>query len=452
MIPGVSLRDRLFRAGGWTLAGRVLLALAAFAVNALLARLLQPQEVAGYFLLASLATVVALVAQLGLPTSVVRFAAESLGQSRGGRAAGAIHRAVLCGLASGVLAGGALAVAGGLAAPAWHALDFDGYTYGLAGLWVVVMVLGTIIAESFRGLHDSRLAGFFGGALANCLTVAFLVVAWALSPVIGLHRVVAVAAAAAAFNAGLGWYLLRGQLQRLGPAEAFPVRELLATALPLMVAAVAIFVVTQADLWIAAGHFRKEEVALYGAAARLVQLVMMPMLILNMVLLPLVAELHGRGDWAAIERVVRGAAALAGVIAVAVLAALAGLAPELLRLVYGPFYAAGAVALLPLCAGQAINALCGGAATVLMMSGAGRSVMVISLACSAWLLAGGPLAAQAWGLGGLAVVAGSTTALHGLVCMLWLRRSRGIWTFPSLASLAQALRLARDAALGPRPA
>lgn len=450
MIPGVSLRDRLFRAGGWTLAGRLLLALAAFAINVLLTRLLQPAEVAGYFLLLSLVTAVALVAQLGLPTSVVRFAAESLGQSRGGRAAGAIRGALRCGLASGALAGGALAAAGVLAAAAWHALDFDVYTYIAAGVWVLAMVLGTIIAESFRGLHDARLAGAFGGALANVLTVAFLVAAWAASLLHGLHEVIAAATAAAAINVALGWHLLRARTRTLGPVEEFPSRELLATALPLMVASVAIFVVTQADLWIAAAHFRKEEVALYGAAARMVQLVMMPMLILNMVLQPLVAELHGRGDWPAIERLVRGAAALAGLIAVGVLAVLAALAPELLRLVYGPFYAAGAIALLPLCAGQAVNALCGGAATVLMMSGAGRSVMVIGLGCGAWLLIGGPLAAKVWGLGGLAVVAGTTTALHGLACMLWLRRRQGIWTLPSPVSLAQALRAARDAALRPR--
>jgi O-antigen/teichoic acid export membrane protein len=382
----------------------------------------------------------------------VRFAAESLGRSQGGRAAGAIRRALLCGLASGLLAGGILATAGGIVAHTWHALDYDALVYGIAGAWVVAMVLGAIVAESFRGLHDSRMAGTFSGALANGLTVVFLLAGWTFSRAQGLHEVLALAAAAATVNAAFGWVLLRGEMQKLGPVQAFPARELLATAWPLFIASVAIFVVTQADLWIAAGLFPKEEVALYGAAVRMMQLVVMPMLILNMVLLPLVAELHGRGDWAAIERLVRGAAALAGGLALAALAVLAAFAPELLRLVYGPFYGAGALALLPLCAGQAANALCGGAATVLMMSGAGRSVMTISLGCGAWLLIAGPQAANAWGLGGLAAVAGSTTALHGLACMLWLHRQRGIWTFPSGASLGQALRAARDAAQGPRPA
>jgi len=450
MTPGATLQRRLFRAGGWTLAGRLLLALAAFGVNVFLTRLLPPAEVAGYFLLVSLVTVVALVAQLGLPTSVVRFAAESVGQSRGGRAAGAIQTALLCGLASGVLAGGALAVLGSAVAGRWHALDFDVVAYGVAGVWVVAMVLGAIVAEAFRGLHDNRLAGVFGGALANSLAVALLAALWAFSQAHELREVLALTTAAAAISAAVGWRLLRGQMRKLGPAEALSPRELLATAWPLMVASVAIFVVTQADLWIAAASFSKQEVALYGAAARMVQLVMMPMLILNMVLLPLVAELHGRGDWPAIERLVRGAAALAGVMAVAVLAFLAALAPDLLRVVYGPYYADGASVLLLLSAGQAVNALCGGAATVLMMTGAGRSVMFVSLGCGAWLLIGGPLVAKASGLTGLAAMAGATTALHGLACMLWLRRSRGIWTIPSPGSLAQALRAARDAALRPR--
>ncbi|MBC7804402.1 MAG: oligosaccharide flippase family protein, partial [Candidatus Parcubacteria bacterium] len=351
-----------------------------------------------------------------------------------------------------LLAGGVLASAGGFAASAWVALEFDAFVYAVAGAWVVAMVLGTIIAEAFRGLHDSRLAGAFGGALANSLAFALLFAAWTLSRVHALHEVVALAAAAAAINAAIGWILLRRQLRRFGPREEFPVREMLATALPLMVASVAIFVATQADLWIAAAYFLKDEVALYGAAARMVQLVMMPMLILNMVLLPLVAELHGCGDWSAIERLARGAAALSGGLAVIALALIAALAPDLLRIAYGPFYAAGAAMLLPLCAGQAVNAVCGSAATVLMMSGSGRSVMTISVGCGAWLLIAGPLAAQAWGIGGLAAVAGSTSALHGFASMLWLRHCRGIWTFPSAASLAQAARAARDSVRGPRPA
>jgi O-antigen/teichoic acid export membrane protein len=407
---------------------------------------------AGYFLLVSLVTIVSMVAQLGLPTSVVRFTAESLGQSLNGRAAGAIRGALLCGLASGVLAAGTLALTGRIALRSWFALDFDGTIYALAGIWVAALVLAGIVAESFRGLRDSLLAAVFGGALSNGLLVVLLIAGLLFPRARGLHEVLALAATAAIVNVALGSYLLRGKLQGLGPARRFRIGELLAASWPLMIASLAIFVVTQADLWIAARLLSKEEVALYGAAARMVQLVLMPILILNLVLLPLVAEMQGRNDWAGIERLVRAAAALAGGTAAAVLAVLMLFAPELLRLAFGPFYAAAAVALLPLCAGQVVNAFCGGAAPVMMMSGAGRSAMAISLVCGAWLLIAGPMAARTWGIGGLAAVAGSSTALHGLACMLWLRRRRRIWTFPAAASVAQAWRALRDAALGPRAA
>src|SRR3974390_2041770 len=174
MSSSVRLRDRLLRDGSRTLAGRVLFSIAGFAVNVLLTRLLAPTEVAGYFLLVSLVTIVSLVAQLGLPTWVVRFTAESLGQSLNGGAAGAIHGAILCGLASGVLAGGILALAGRPALRTWSALDFDGYISGVAGLWVAALVLGGVVAESFRGLRDSLLAAVFGGALTNSLPVVLL--------------------------------------------------------------------------------------------------------------------------------------------------------------------------------------------------------------------------------------------------------------------------------------
>src|SRR5215831_18574159 len=418
MIPGPPLRDRLLRDGSRTLAGRVLFSLAGFAVNVLLTRLLAPAEMAGYFLLVSMVTIVSMVAQLGLPTSVVRFTAESLGQSLNSRAAGAIRGALLCGLASGVLAGGTLALTGRFAQRSWFALDFDGYIYALAGVWVAALVLGSIVAESFRGLRDSLLAAVFGGALTNGCLVVLLIAGLLFPRARGLHEVLALAATAALVNVALGSYLLRRKLQGLGPVLRFRVGELLAASWPLMIASLAIFVATQADLWIAASLLSKEAVALYGAAARMV----------------------------------RASAALAGGTSAAVLVVLTVFAPELLRLAFGPFYAAAAVVLLPLCAGQVVNAFCGGAAPVMMMSGAGRGAMAISLACGAWLLIAGPMAARAWGIAGLAAVAGSTTALHGLACMLWLRRWRGIWTFPAAASVAQAWRALRDAALGPRAA
>jgi O-antigen/teichoic acid export membrane protein len=300
-------------------------------------------------------------------------------------------------------------------------------------------------AECLRGLHEYRLASLLSTALPNVLTAMLLgmFVAYAISASLELVLGVAVAAVVAAAVYAL--ILIRGRLVPLGTSVSATAGELLRIGLPLLVTALAIFVTTQMDLWIVGAVCGKSDVALYGASARLVALVMMPMLIGNTVLQPLVAELHGRAETHRIEALVRTTAAISGLVAVPVLLLMLVAAKPILGLVYGDYYRDGAMVLTLLCTGQAINVLAGPGAIVLMMTGGQREVMVVSLVCGLVLTVGGVLAAEPYGIVGVAAVAAITSAFHGLLCLMTVRRRNGIRVYASPAELSRTVRRYRAA-------
>ncbi len=206
-----------------------------------------------------------------------------------------------------------------------------------------------------------------------------------------------------------------------------------------MVMSLATLVTTQADLWIAGAYLEKADVAAYGVAARLVQLVLLPLLVVNAVIAPTVAQFHSEGRTRELERIL-GAFALIGALpGVVVLAVLSLFAAPILVLLYGEVYGNAADCLVLLCLGQLVNAGCGPGATVLMMTGGERAVMAISLVTAAITFFGGMALTRALGLEGVAAAAALAAAMHGGLCLLWVRHSLGIWTYPRLSSWRRSL-------------
>src|SRR6266568_4915099 len=105
MRPGSAVGQRLVRGSVWVLAGRGFGVVVVLATNALLTRLLSPDQVGAYFVVLSLVMFCALLAQMGAERTAVRLVAESLGTGRPGRARAAIVSV------AGIVGGGALVVA-----------------------------------------------------------------------------------------------------------------------------------------------------------------------------------------------------------------------------------------------------------------------------------------------------------------------------------------------------
>ncbi len=427
--PRRSLARRLLSGAAWAFAAKVVGVTSGLAVNAFLARMLPPEEMGAYFLAVSITTFAAIVARFGLKQTIVRLVAESMAKGLPGRA-GASLRIVYV-----ITALGALVVGGGyhLAFGAWLAesvfeMPILASVTGLTALWIAVLAFQTPVAETFRGLHDIRLAVFLDGILASALLAATLGVLWLNGYKVSFAQAILLSVVVAAASLLFGTLLfLRRARDLRGEGEIRP-PEVLRISGPLFVTNLANQAMTNFSLWIVAAFLTAGEVALYGAAWKLVNLVALPLMLMNMSVQPVIAELHATGDKQRLQAALRGTATLAGVPALAVLAIFIVFGADVLGAVYGSHYCDAALILAVLSVGQIANVWTGSCGQVLVFTGHQRQLMSVTLWTGTASAAMALLGVHYWGLAGAATATAGGRVLQNGAVWLMVRKLTGLWT------------------------
>ena len=429
--PISSLNRRLLSGGAWAFAGKVITVIFGLMVNVLLARLLTPEEMGAYFLTFSLVSVAAMIAQLGLSQTVVRLVAESIGTGQPGRAAAAIRIVFRFGAIGSLLMAGFLALGIG----AWIArVVFDSAIMAgvilLASLWVVVMTCQNLLAESFRGFHDIRLATIFGGLVTSVLSALLFGVLWVWQGRASLSQVIVLALVAGGTSALVAGVLLHRRVKPLQGQDSSTLqgKDVLRIAWPLLVTNLLLFALTGSDLWILGAFRSHEEVAIYGAAKRLVLLVSMSLFIVNAVVPPLIAEMYAQGKKRELERALRITATIAGIPAFGVVLVFILFSGPILGLVYGDFYRAGSTVLMLLSFGQLINVWAGSCGLTLIMTGHQATLMWVTALCGFVAVCGSLLLVQRYGPVGVAGAAAFAMVLQNVLMLLAARKRTGLWT------------------------
>jgi O-antigen/teichoic acid export membrane protein len=406
----------------------VLSVVVGFGVNVLLARLLPPEEMGAYFLTFSTVSFLAVISQGGLNQAIVRFVAESMSRGQGQQARAAVKLAFL------IVTLTSAAVAGLSAIGPWHWLSsvfgssaMDGMA-GLAAVWVVVMSLQGLQAETFRGFHDIRAATLFGGLISGGLTVIVLGALWITYTGVGLGAVLLVALIAGGASVLVAGIAVRARLKTLPRGGATSVKNVLHVAWPMFVSNLTAFLFTQADLWVL-GVFRAEdEVAVYGAAAKVAAFVATPLAIANAVLPPVIAEYFAQGRKDELEQLLRTAATWTTVPAFVVAALFAATGPEVLETVFGPHYRSGAPVLLLLSIGYLIHVSTGSCGYALIMTGHQRVLMWISVCCGLLIPVGGAVVVPEYGAPGIAAIVATVIVFQNALMLFAVRKYLGIWT------------------------
>jgi O-antigen/teichoic acid export membrane protein len=182
--------------------------------------------------------------------------------------------------------------------------------------------------------------------------------------------------------------------------------------------------------------FFDEEVAVYGAASRLGTFVAMPLLIVNLVLPPIVAEMYAQGQRGRLERTLRTFSTLAGVPSLLVIMVFMLLGGPILGLVYGerlfpPGSLAihqGAIVLVLLSAAKLTAVWAGSCGLVLQFTGHQRSMLRVSLLTSPLFFVVAIWTTQRYGPVGVACAAAATTALQNVIMVLLTKKKTGMWT------------------------
>jgi O-antigen/teichoic acid export membrane protein len=450
------LKRRLLSGGAWAFGGRVLIALTGLISSALLARLLTPQALGTYFLAYSILNVGTSLGQLGLTGTVVRLVAESMGLNHFGR----VRRVISVALGVGTL--GALGVGlmyllfgDDLAEVVFNAPALASIT-GLVAGWIMVGAVQGLLAETFRGFHDIRLASILGGQTTGggttgvatvALLTASLSLLWLINGQTTLATVVLLGICSGAVNTVVAGWLLHRRVSRLPPQHADESRkehpkevlgQVLSISLPLLIVGLVMMVRTSGDLWILGAFLPQRDLALYGAANRLVTMVAMPLALVNAVAPPLIAELYSQGKKGELERALRGMATLGGIPAWLASMACIFFADPIMGLVYGTYYREGAVVLMVLSIGLFASVCAGSCGIVLAYTGHQKTVMMITIACSAATFIAMLAVVRPYGLVGVSVVRAAGVLLQNGVTLLVVKQKTGMWTHVRFRWLSRA--------------
>jgi O-antigen/teichoic acid export membrane protein len=449
-LPAAELRRRVARGSAWVFAGKVAASSMGVVVSALLARLLPHGGLGVYFLVFSTANFASTVSALGLDRAVVRLVAASRATGEPQQARHATVLVFRIGAASAFVSAAVLVLGLGqfLADDVFHSAALAGVVVGLAA-WLVAMTIQSLVAETFRGFQRFGLATVSDGLLANVLLLVALAVVWASGANLTVSSAVATSVGATSVAIAVMGVVLIRRVQRLPRGgEGVATGDVMRIAWPLLISnAGTYFVGWGIDLWIVGAFLDKTDVALYGAAAKLVFLVAVPNLIILQVVPPIVAQLHAQGRTDDLEYVLRSVATLALVPAAIMLAAFLTLGGPIMSVTYGHFYRNGASVLAILCLARMVGVAAGPCANTLMMTGHQRTMMWITVGVAVASVASGIVMVHLFGTVGVASSTCLGQILQNGLALVFVHRRIGIWTLarPSLDPLRDAILTGREA-------
>ena len=422
-----SLTQRLLRGGVWVLLGKGLTTLSTLAVIKLLANLVSQAEVGAYQFTFRAVMLAGFLIHLGLHQAVVRFVAQAMGGERPAEARAAITKAY------GIVSLSALTVC---AAISFGGLDWLAGQFRqpllvgmgwIVALWMLSYAFQVLNSESFRGFKDLRRATLFGGVISSSLIVVVLGAFWLAGRETDLRDVLSVVVGCFWFSVTVSGVVLLRQVRGL-PAAGSPPPAMVATALPMAVTAIAGWFQAQSDIFIVSAHHGDAGSAPYAVATLTVGLVTQSLILVNLVVPPFIADLHARGEREQLQRMLRGAATLAGIPAAAVLTFFALFGPWVMEMIANADYREGASVLAILAVGRLVNVFTGSCGITLMMTGHQKIVMtstlIFSLASALigwWIGARYPVEAIAW-------VYTCGLSAHNIVMWLAARKVTGLWT------------------------
>jgi O-antigen/teichoic acid export membrane protein len=367
-LRGNTLGATLIRSAFGSAGLKVTNTLVTLAAAVLLARFL---GAAGYGLYAfafSLASLLAVPGQVGLPALLVREVAKYRYQEEWGLIRGLLRRA------NQIVLGLSLALAAAAAGVAWLLSARTDPHQVEVFLWALPLIpliaLGNIRGAALRGLRlvmQGQLPEMVLRPGLLLLMAGMAVLFGGLTPTdaMALHAI----AAALAF--GVGASLLRRAIPAEGRAAqpVYETRAWLRSMLPLSLLSGMMIINNQADIVMLGLFTTNADVGVYRAATQGAMLVVFVLSAVNMVIAPYVSQLYTAGETERLQRLATSSARVILLTAVPVAGTFIVFGEEILVVAFGDEYAPGHRALAILCVGQLVNAGAGSVGLLLNMGG-----------------------------------------------------------------------------------
>lgn len=427
-----SIKKKLLSGGVWVFVGKVITSMVGLAINAMLARLLSPNDLGTYFLIFSVVSFGAMIGKMGLHITAVRLVAENISLSKFNRVRQVVKVVLKGCLLSSVTVGVIyfFYVGNFLSIKVFQSSAMVAVTGLIAG-WMVVDTMQDVFTETFRGFHDIRFATIFGGMLKNIVFALCLTFLWWGYSQSSLSMIILFSIGAGVINNLVAGWLVRTKVVALSIEDrSLPIqyKDIFNVTWPLFITSLTQFALKQSDIWIVGTFCSKEEVALYGAVLRLISMVALPLLLVNLLVPPFIADLYIQGKQKELEQVLRTTATLAGVPAFVLLTCFIVLGGPILTLIYGEPYRVGAILLVILSAGQLFDVCAGSCGMMLVYSGHQMIMMIITIICGLFSCGIGVFVVPKYGVVGLSSVFASLLVMQNILMLYYAKKRTGVLT------------------------
>jgi O-antigen/teichoic acid export membrane protein len=427
--------DRQLRRGGALFGFNQVLGMGlGFLGSMFLVRIATPGEVASYLLLLQAITAIGIVLQLGLGPAALRFAPMSRGE--GGETATALLRRRLFGLQVAIWA---LVVPPFALAWPWIARRLDAPELASASAFVataaVLASFGHLAHHYLRAFRMYSAVATLSHPVPRGLVLGGFLALWALGArnvpweflisIFVLSQLVTALAFALALKATSAGEASEARTANLPPG----LREILGATTALGLRSAALVVLLSSDLWIMSWARSHEEVAIYGVAARVLQVISAIPAMANFIVPQEFSMLYADGRKEEMERLARTASTSVAMISLLALLSLLVLGRPLIHFAFGDTYLPSWSILMILAVGSFWDTACGSAGFVLQMSGHHNRLLGLSVAAAAFNIALSVLVAPAWGAHGVAFATAISLIGINMGLVGSARRLVGVRTF-----------------------
>jgi O-antigen/teichoic acid export membrane protein len=434
-MKNYNLAQTLFSGALWAFLARVIGIISGIVVNALLARLLTTEEMGAYFLTVSLVVFFSIITRVGLKQTLVKFVAGALVVNNVSQVLNSVkiaYKILIVSVATFSILYYIffedLVVNKVFSIP-----DVKSAT-GVIVIWVFLLAMQVPISETLRGMHRIKYAVFFDGVIASVILSVILLYIKISDSTINYNSAVTLTSGSVFIAVLVGTVFLNILLKKMRGSNKDETRifDVLKISIPLLIVDASNYVLENFGIWIVASYLTAEDVAMYGAAWKIVSIISMPLLLVNMSIQPIIANLYKQKNEVSLNNALRGTATMAAIPSLFVLLIMLIYKDEVIALLYGENYAAATEILMILCLGQFINVFTGSCGWVLAFTGHHNNLMAIKLIAAGVSFPLLIYTVQTWGVVGVAIVISATTAMQNIVTWQFTRKLTGLWTHMSI--------------------
>jgi len=448
----LSIKEKLLSGGLWVTGGKFFGLGSRLVLNALLARLLSPDDLGVYFLIFSLVNFAMLIASLGMDRSVVRTVSDALALDQPERANQAVRYVLQIGFVSSLLVAILLVSGSGqfLSVKLFGSQEMSDLIYYPA-VWLILFTMQMIVVESFRGYHDIRFATIFSGITTHTIGSVALGLIFLNFRRIDLESAIIVVMSAYAANVTIALFLLLRKVgwrgNRTTEKSMTSRAEMLKTSRILYFTSFSLYFMEIGPFWLLAYFSSKESVAVYGAMMRLIVLITSTLAMIKLVILPMIRHLYATRDYVRLEKVLRTTATLAGIPSIIGLLLIIFFGKPIIAVVFGERYIAGYYTLVILSSAHLVNVLTGTPGALMVMASKEIYMLLFSLISCAVSIAIAFYLVHPLDYAGVAIGAGAGIILQNFLMAWFCIKKLSLNTFMDLREVSQLIKFLKSGTL-----